>query len=288
MESATFVNCPELVGQSDFANSGFVVLKSFLNREDVTQVHAALQACCNRSTEFSCTRPHNTLLPLRWDDPVIQLILSARHRMRRLEIELGGNDLKWISAYISSKAPHSPALWWHQDWWCWNHPISYRRAPAQAAVLCYLSRMDARNGAIRILPGSHLGSTAIHALLPEAHSHIAEGVGPEHPAMADLPGQLTLCLEAGDAVAIDYRLLHSTHGNKTDYTRDCILLSFTPSWRELPDEVKGHLIQHPCQPLESERAELPGSVRDVLPSYDGPRRSLVLNRNAPADFKVVE
>jgi ectoine hydroxylase-related dioxygenase (phytanoyl-CoA dioxygenase family) len=106
--------------------------------------------------------------------------------------------------------------------------------------------------------------------------------------MADLPGQLTICLEAGDAVAIDYRLLHSTHGSYTDSARDCILLSFTPSWRELPDEVKGHLIQHPCQPSEPELAELSGSVRDVLPAYGGPRRSLLLNRNAPADFKVVE
>jgi ectoine hydroxylase-related dioxygenase (phytanoyl-CoA dioxygenase family) len=35
------------------------------------------------------------------------------------------------------------------------------------------------------------------------------------------PHQVTLPLASGDAVAIDYRLLHSTHANTTDTRRVC-------------------------------------------------------------------
>ena len=103
----------------------------------------------------------------------------------------------------------SPPLWWHQDWWCWDHPLTYRRMAPQIAVLCYLADTNAQNGALRVLRGSHLKSAPIHAVLPEAHGHSAEGLEPGHIALSDLPGQVTLCLRAGDAVVIDYRLLHT-------------------------------------------------------------------------------
>jgi ectoine hydroxylase-related dioxygenase (phytanoyl-CoA dioxygenase family) len=40
-----------------------------------------------------------------------------------------------------------------------------------------------------------------------------QGLDPENPAMRNYPEQVTLKLQAGDAVAIDYRLLHGTHAN---------------------------------------------------------------------------
>jgi hypothetical protein len=35
--------------------------------------------------------------------------------------------------------------------------------------------------------------------------------------------------------------------------RDCVLLSFTPSWREDPDDIRGP-VQHLAQPTDEERA----------------------------------
>ena len=144
--------------------------------------------------------------------------------MRRLAGASAAGDLRWISGYLSIKEPRSPCLWWHQDWWCWDHPISYRKAPVQIAVLCYLTDTAPDNGALRIVEGSHLNSFPIHAILPEAHGEAASGLAPGHPAMSDLREQTTIRVRAGDAVILDYRLLHGTHANNSDFRRDCILL----------------------------------------------------------------
>lgn len=238
--------------------------------------------------DSGCTRPHNTLLPLRWNDRITQLVLMSERRVQVLGGALEADDLKWISGYVSIKDAHSRPLWWHQDWWCWDHASSYRRPAPQVATLCYLSDTDEHNGALRVLPGSHLRSAPIHALLPEAHGQAVEGLSPGHIATSDLTGQVTLCLKAGDAVAIDYRLLHGTHENSSNTRRDCILLSFTPSWRRLPDDIKAHLICHSAQPSKTEPARATTMISNLLPTFDGEPRSLPLNRNAPSEFEIVD
>jgi Phytanoyl-CoA dioxygenase (PhyH) len=214
--------------ETSFVRDGFAVLESFVNKVELKEIVPLVESILTSSHELACTRPHNTLAPLRWNDPIVRLLLKSDLRVQALTDVLRADDLKWISGYVSIKEPHSPPLWWHQDWWCWDHPLSYRRVAPQIAVLCYLADTNAQNGALRVLRGSHLKSAPIHAVLPEAHGHTAEGLEPGHIALGDLPGQVTLGLRAGDAVVIDYRLLHSTHGNAGNTRRDCILLSFTP------------------------------------------------------------
>jgi ectoine hydroxylase-related dioxygenase (phytanoyl-CoA dioxygenase family) len=197
-------------------------------------------------------------------------------------------DLKWISGYVSIKEPRSPALWWHQDWWCWDHPVSYQKRPPQIAVLCYLTDTNVNNGALRVLPGSHLKSVPIHAFLPEAHSHHAGDLEPGHVSMIDLPNQVNLPLSAGDAVVIDYRLLHGTHGNASAMRRECVLLSFTPCWSGLPEDIKAHLIAHPAQPSDRERLQPSSMLAKLIPIFVGGRQDLPINRNAPSAFDILD
>ena len=272
----------------DLAIDGFVVLKRFLDDYEVAEIQTRVDSVFGFASELSCKRPNNTLSPLRWNDRIVQLVLASERRVRLLHEAFRGDDLKWISGYVSTKEAHSPALWWHQDWWCWDHAISYRRAPSQIATLCYLTDTDENNAALRVLPGSHLKSAPIHAILPEAHGNAARQLESGHAAMSDLPNQETLCLKSGDAVALDYRLLHGTHGNTSDARRDCVLLSFTADWQQLPDDIKAHLIQHPAQPSKNEVAQVPPTISKFLPAYEGARLSLPLNRNAPSLFEMVD
>ncbi len=274
--------------ETDFVRTGFAVLEGFVNEVELKSLVPHVESILSSSHELACTRPHNTLVPLRWNDPIVRLLLKSDARMQTLTNALRADDLKWISGYVSVKESHSPPLWWHQDWWCWDHPATYQPTASQVALLCYLADTTAENGALRVLPGSHMKSTPIHAVLPEAHGAAAEELTPEHAAFSDLPGQLTLCLCAGDAVVIDYRLLHSTHGNHRDTRRDCILLSFTPCWKTLPIDIRAHLIAHPAQPSETERASGSSTFRRLLPDFSGVRRDLPLNRNAPPNFEVVD
>ena len=159
------------------------------------------------------------------------------------------------------------------------------RRPPQVALLCYVSATDDRSAALRVLPGSHRVSTSLHALLPEAHSHEAGDLSPTHPAMSDHPEQVTLQLRAGDAVVLDYRVLHGTHANRTDERRDCLLLTFAPSWSALPAEIKAHLIRHPALPQGEDATKL-SWASELLPTYAGFRRDLPLNRAAPRVFSI--
>jgi hypothetical protein len=125
----------------------------------------------------------------------------------------------------------------------------------------------------------------MHRSLPEAHGADANSVSTSHPAMRDAEGQITIGLKAGDAVVLDYRLLHATHANESLERRDCILLSFIPAWRQLPAEILAHLIAHPALPNDRENsARRASGYDDLLPRFNGLPTSLSINRVPPAEF----
>jgi ectoine hydroxylase-related dioxygenase (phytanoyl-CoA dioxygenase family) len=259
---------------------GYAVLEGFVGADELPTLRAAVEEHLARPLPPGCERPSNTLAPLACGDPLLDLVLGDDRRVERLRRTLGATDLRWISGYVSTKPARSGPLWWHQDWWCWDHPVSYRPGAPQVAVLVYLTPTTERSGALRVLPGSHRRSLPLHALLPEAHTKAADDVDRHHPALADQPGQITVAAAAGDAVAMDYRLLHGTHPHEGADRRDALLVNFAPDWAGLPADVRAHLVRHPAQ-----NGELP-SWRALLPHYEGTPADLPLRRDAPAEFAV--
>ena len=217
--------------------------------------------------DASCTRPHNTLTPLAWNDDLVQLLLTEQV-LARVRDATAATDLRWISGYVSTKEPRSPPLWWHQDWWCWDHPISQQERAAQVALLLYLDNTDAANGALRVLPGSHRRRHPVHDTLVTAQ---VDDVPTDHPSLASQVDELALPARAGDAFVLDYRLLHGTYRHDGAQSRECVILNFAPHWRELPDEIRSHLIQQPS---------LNGAPRrPPYPHYAGTLRDLPLSRD---------
>jgi hypothetical protein len=270
------------VQAASFEREGHRVLPGLLAGSQLRDAHDQVAALLRRPVPDGCARPHNTLVPLRWDDVLVLGALRSPRLIGAVAAAVGAVDLRWISGYVSVKEPQSPPLWWHQDWWCWSHPASFAPRAPQVAVLCYLDRTDERSGALRLLPGSHRRSVALHAALPAAH---AQGeVGLEHAAMRDDPDQLTFAAEPGDAIAIDYRLLHGTHPNEVPARRCCLILNFAPAWGELAEDIRAHLVRHPAQP--SARDDTPADLRGILPAFAGEPRDLTLARDAPARFEI--
>jgi hypothetical protein len=267
------------------AESGYSRLPGFLGPRLVAALRYEVDRALDRPPVPGCERPHSELTPLRWNDRVVDLILRDQRRRRAVATATAGDDLRWISAYISVKRARTPPLWWHQDWWCWDHPVSLRPAVAQVAVLCYLSDTTPETGALRVLPGSHRRSVPLHATLPEAHAR-ADDLSLDDGAFADQPGQVTLSARAGDAVVVDYRLLHGTHRNLSADRRDCVLLSFTPSWRDLPRGIRAHLVQSIALPTDAERPGPSSWLSELLPRFAGTPADLELKRDAPAVFAV--
>jgi ectoine hydroxylase-related dioxygenase (phytanoyl-CoA dioxygenase family) len=268
-----------------FAEHGYAVLERFLDRELLEALHREVRTALQAPPVAGCERPHNRLVPLRWNDRAVDLVLEGVARRRAVAAVVGGDDLRWISGYVSTKEPRTPPLWWHQDWWCWDHPVTLRPTAAQVALLCYLTDTNRQNGALRVLPGSHRASVPLHAALRDAHAQDAE-LPLAHAALSDQPGQVTLGASAGDAMVLDYRLLHGTHPNLSPARRDCLLLSFTPSWGRLDADIRAHLIQHLAQPADDERPGRGSWHAELLPSFEGVRADLGLNREAPTRFAL--
>jgi hypothetical protein len=267
-----------------FSRDGYVRLPAFVADGELAGLRGEVQRLLATPLPPGCERPHNTLIPLAWGDDLVERFVADHVRLDRLRAALAASDLRWISGYISVKAPRSGPLWWHQDWWCWDHAVTYRLAAPQVAVLCYLTATTPATGALRVLPGSHRRSLPLHGRLPEAHAADADGLDARHPALADHPAQVSLEADPGDAVAVDYRLLHGTHPHGGVERRDCVLLNFAPDWADLPPDIRAHLIRHPSQPpAGSPRCALD---RKLLPAFAGPPKDLPLSRAAPARFAI--
>src|SRR2546426_2127064 len=97
--------------ETDFVRDGFAVLESFVNKVELKKIVPLVETVVTSSHELACTRPHNTLAPLRWNDPIVGLLLKSDRRVQALTDVLRADDLKWISGYVSIKEPHSPPLW---------------------------------------------------------------------------------------------------------------------------------------------------------------------------------
>jgi hypothetical protein len=242
-------------------SDGFALLPELVGTAELRDLRADVDRALAQPLPPGCRRPHNTLAPLRWDSPLVARMLADDRRVRAIAGAAGASDLRWISGYVSVKDPRSEGLEWHQDWWCWDHSVSFRPDAPQVALLCYLSPTSALNAALRVVPGSH------HGVRP---------VG----------GAKTLALEAGDTVLIDYRVLHGTHPNRGAVRRDCLILNFAPAWRFLPSDVRAHLIRHPALPGAGEAGGRPRYPRGLLPDFAGEPRDLPLSRVPPASFAI--
>ena len=225
------------------------MIEGLLEADELADMRAEVEAVLAAPVPPGCERPHNRLAPLGWGNALVARVIKPEQRRDTLRAALRATDLRWISGYVSVKDPHSEALEWHQDWWCWDHPVSLRPEPVQVAVMVYLSETSKQTAALRVMPGTHRDRRTQHK-------------------------PVTLAVRAGTSVACDYRLMHGTHPNDGEARRDCLILNFTPAWRSLPDDVRAHLIRHPARPG--------GGGRDrLLPDYDGEPRDLPLNRVAP-------
>ena len=268
-----------------FKLHGWAVLPGFIGSGELSSIRSASSEALSEPRQSCARRSGNDLVLLRWRDGVVRALLACDRRIQQLRDVVAAKDLRWLSGYASIKPAHSPPLWWHQDWWCWNHPISLRRAASQVAVLCYLTDTTESNGALRVIPGSHHRSASLHAHLPEAHAPGLEDLPAHHPAMQNSPDQVTVAAGAGDAVVLDYRTLHGTHPNRTPRQRTCILLSFFPNWSDLPSELKAHCALHPALPAKHETSMASDEwCTQLLPRYPGMPADFAIQRIPPRHF----
>ena len=167
--------------------------------------------------------------------------LICHQKLKDMFMTLGFSDTRFSSGYIISKPPKGPALFWHQDWWGWEHPISYSDKVSQLFVMIYLQDTTKENGCLRVVPGSHRNPHFLHDN-DKVHTESVSKVE-DSKDMLYLPvdEEKPVMVQFGDVVVGDARLLHGTFPNQTDDERTLITLWFHPNYKSLPESIQARI-----------------------------------------------
>ncbi len=256
---------------------GFCTVDGVLDRamlERVTEV-------CDRlldaqpAEHFDAQRSTGSMINV-FDDPFFAELVAWPGALEAVA-NLGFPDPKWNSGYVISKPPHSPPLFWHQDWTGWSDPSSYQAQPQQLFLMYYLIDTEPGNGCLRLIPGSHRKRHRLHDDVPDAHTdEIKRMMDPDHPAYQPVADSVDVPVRAGDLVIGDSRLLHGSYGNRSDRRRTVITLWYYPAFEELSGPLRAHLAEGriPESWPESARA----LVAPLWPRYAGAAEPLEGNR----------
>ena len=157
--------------------------------------------------------------------------------------EFGFEDTVFSSGYLISKPAKSPPLFWHQDWWGWDHPSSYTSTIAQFFVMIYLQKTDRENGCLRVIPGSHRKDFELLSSL-EAHTdELSAYNDPSSIQFQNLDEEVGVEVDVGDVVFGDARLLHGAYGNNSDRERGLLTLWYHPNFGDLPGAIRSSIWQ---------------------------------------------
>ena len=158
-------------------------------------------------------RSQGSLVPLA-DHPSFAPLVAHPGFQEMFE-RLGFHGTRFSSGYVISKPPGGPALFWHQDWWGWQHPISREDRIAQVALFLYMTDTTRQNGCLRLVPGTHRRRHPLHDLVDAHDPTLAEVKNPDDDAFASHPDEIDVPVTAGDVVVVDARLIHGAHPNRS-------------------------------------------------------------------------
>jgi ectoine hydroxylase-related dioxygenase (phytanoyl-CoA dioxygenase family) len=228
-------------GQEALASQGFCVVRGALGPEAIGRMRrlcAEVVARVSEDHRRQC-RAQGSIIDIA-EHPVFADVIADPALARLLEsLGLGGQVLSTGS--VISKPPGGPALFWHQDWWGWQHPVSYEAAPLQVNVMVYLQPTSVGNGCLRVIPGSHRRGHPLH-LVPWGDAvGLSRVDDPGHALYQSWEGELAVTVEPGDVVVKDTRLLHSAYANRSGEERTLLSLNFNPGYRRLPQPLQARI-----------------------------------------------
>ena len=208
--------------------------------------------------------------------PALAKLISLPSAIEGLRF-LGFDEPKFSSGYIISKPPReAPALYWHQDWFGWDEPISYTETPVQFFLMYYLIDTNRQNGCLRVIPRSHLIRHELHDL-PAPDTEEIRTASDDHPVLQSHKDEVDVPVKAGDLVIGDARLLHLAHANRSDQRRTVITLWFCPLYNEMPDQIKAIYGKLKTKPKNWPN-EAWGLLQPLLAHYEGNPQPFKSNR----------
>jgi ectoine hydroxylase-related dioxygenase (phytanoyl-CoA dioxygenase family) len=161
-------------------------------------------------------KPH---MVFKWAN---QLIRHPRI-LDTIEDILGPNLLVWGSSFFI-KEPNDPAyVSWHQDstYWGLSHPDI-------VTAWLALTVSDVPNGAMRVVPGTHLKDQLPHKDTFAEHNLLTRG----QEVAVEMHGEKTvdLTLNAGEMSLHHVRIVHGSEPNRAHYRRLGFAIRYVPTY----------------------------------------------------------
>lgn len=147
-------------------------------------------------------------LPHKRDPYFWELIRNSR--MTEVLTDLLGPDTNLLTSKLNTKAPGGGrAVEWHQDWAF--YPATNDSLLAFGLML---EDVDAENGPLMVVPGTHRGPVLSH----QANGYFAGAVDPADP-LFERDKAITLTGKAGDMTVHHVRTLHGSAPNMSNRNR---------------------------------------------------------------------
>ena len=175
------------------------------------------------------------------DYPSLVDLIASDYIINALNENFDFSDLRFSSGYLISKPPKSPPLFWHQDWWGWEHKSSYTDFIHQIFVMVYLTDTTRENGCLKFLPGSHRSKHKFHESKNAHSEELARVDNPNDPLFLNEKEEIDVPSKLGDIVVGDARVLHAANKNNSDKKRSLITLWYHPHYNQMTDEMRSRI-----------------------------------------------
>ncbi|MEM7535268.1 MAG: phytanoyl-CoA dioxygenase family protein [Chloroflexota bacterium] len=264
--------------KTQLIDDGYCVCEQILDADMLERVRTVSNQLLDAQSaeHFEAQKSTGSMVSV-YDDPFFAELVAYQPALDALT-HLGYPRPRWSSGFVISKPPRSPALFWHQDWWGWDDPISYTNVPQQLFLMYYLVDTTIHNGCLRLLKGTHRHRHEMHDLLPEAHGDaIRRATDPTHPIYQPLSDDIAVQVTAGDLVIGDARLLHGANPNQSDHRRTVITLWYHPAFDTSPEPIQAHLSKKQSRVAQWPE-DVQARVKALVPTYDGQMEPLEWNR----------
>jgi len=155
-----------------------------------------------------------------------------------VEPVIGPNIGLWSSHFISKSAGVGKATPWHEDSAYWNGRISTMNGIC--TVWLALDDVDAENGAMKVIPGSHVNGYSDYEAIDAAHNIFDRQILPEQ---VPLDKAVTFDLKASEASLHEARIIHGADANTSLRRRAGYTMRYFPtSSTVFADKNPGHRI----------------------------------------------
>jgi len=148
-------------------------------------------------------------------------VLDFAERVMGPFVQLDGLTLV-IWPPLPSTHPDNEGLHWHRDPWAHTPSNSYHR-PLGINAITYLQDLDARNGPLRVIPGSHAVPFTMHTSLRRL-PHRDERL---------------IYAKAGDVIIMHNCLVHSRTPNLAGRTRSYVSVYYNLNWLRSSSSIEG-------------------------------------------------